>query len=156
MARTGVMFDFRDLEEFRQQLQAAGNGATQKFIRDFMSEMAWRALAAIKKLTPVNTGLLRNSFQIGDLVQRGDVYEVEVYTDTEYALHVEYGTKGHWTPGRWQGKSFVYDPSADTGIYFKAQPGRFMMKLGVEQVDRAMKSHFERHMRKWLKQHFGG
>lgn len=157
IASKQISVNFADLKIFRDQLKRAGEGEVSAFAREFLTEMAWRALREIKKFTPVNTGLLRNSFQIGEILESNDgTFSVEVYTDIEYALHVEYGTKGHFVPGYWQGKNFVYDPAAKTGVYFKAQPGRFMMKIGIEHVEKQMQKHFERHAKRWMKKMFRG
>lgn len=65
-------------------------------------------------LTPKDTGHLRGSWTVGDIVRKGGEYVVEVYTDLEYADPVNYG---HRTRG---------------GGYV---PGAHMMEISLAQVE---------------------
>lgn len=89
---------------------------------DAIKRLAGESLRAVKKKTPVGVyddgrvgGTLRRGWKLGEVRKRGDVYEVEIYNNVKYAPYVEYG---HRTRG---GTGFV--------------EGRFMMKLGLEEVE---------------------
>lgn len=58
-------------------------------------EIAHRLNASIKRNTPVDTGRLRNSFIVGNLVKNGNEWYIEVGTNVEYSKHVEYGHRTH-------------------------------------------------------------
>ncbi|NLG90106.1 MAG: HK97 gp10 family phage protein, partial [Clostridiaceae bacterium] len=117
-------------------------------IRDFLLEMAFRAERKIKKRTPVNTGNLRRNWRVGNVERRGNSYVVEIYNNTDYASFVEYGFRSHFVPGYWQGNHFVYDPSADTGMYVGPKDGwvegRFMMTISMKEIERELPKYLEK------------
>ena len=79
-----------------------------------------------KKLTPVDTGELRRSWQLK--YKKGDLY-IRLYNNTEYGLYVEYG---HRTRG---GKSYI--------------EGAYMLKKTFEKT----KKDFENDLEKLLKKY---
>lgn len=112
MARWGRT-DFRQLKNLKRNIdnliEKGLDGASEKAVK----EIAARLLAKVVKRTPVGVypsgtgktgGTLRRGWTIGNVVKKGDVYEVEVINPTEYAAYVEYGhrTRNHekWVPGR--------------------------------------------------------
>ncbi len=44
-----------------------------------------------KEKTPVDTSLLRDGWKVGNIKKKGNAYCIEVFNNTEYANHVEYG-----------------------------------------------------------------
>lgn len=100
MARNG--FDVRELEKFRDNLVEFEN-KLDVFISDCAKELTARLLREVIKRTPVKTGTLRRSWQVGEININGDVYTVSVINQTEYAMYVEYGHRtrnGGWSSGR--------------------------------------------------------
>ncbi|WP_019123698.1 HK97 gp10 family phage protein [Brevibacillus massiliensis] len=86
MAKWGK-FDFGDFKKLAGAFQKTlDERVIERFIRDFLMEMAMRSIRKIKKRTPVNTGELRNSWQIGQVAKKGDAYEIEIFNNTHYAL----------------------------------------------------------------------
>lgn len=86
MAKWGK-FDFREFEKLAKAFQQAQKTRViERFISDFLLEMAFRAERKIKKRTPVDTGLLRRNWKVGNVERRGNAYVVEIVNNTEYAL----------------------------------------------------------------------
>lgn len=130
MARWG-RFDFREFERLKRNYeQLAQNIDT--FLREFLLEMAMRAERKIKKRTPVDTGLLRRSWEVGEVIKQGDKYIVEIINPVEYASYVEYG---HRTRDR---RKWV--------------DGRFMMTISMQEIERELPRFLERRLLKWLKE----
>lgn len=154
MAKWGE-FDFHEFKELADRFQKAlDERVIERFIRDFLLEMAFRAERKIKKRTPVNTGNLRRNWRVGNVERRGNSYVVEIYNNTDYASFVEYGFRSHFVPGYWQGKHFVYDPSANTGMYVGPKDGwvegRFMMTISMKEIERELPKYLEKRVIKLL------
>lgn len=98
--------DFRELEQLAKTFkQALDERVIERFIREFLLEMAMRAMRKIKKRTPVDTGELRRNWFVGKVERRGDAYVVEIYNNTDYSSFVEFGHRSgpeltNWTDGR--------------------------------------------------------
>lgn len=88
MAKWGK-FDFSEFEKLAKTFKKAlDERVIERFIEDFLLEMAFRAERKIKKRTPVDTGLLRRSWRVGDVQRQGNAYVVEIINNTEYALTI--------------------------------------------------------------------
>lgn len=132
MARWGK-FDFGEFEKLTQAFQkTVDERVIDRFMRDFLMEMAMRSLRKIKKRTPVGeTGDLRRNWQVGSVVKRGDSYLVEIYNTTHYASFVEYG---HRT-----GKDL-------TGWV----EGRFMLTISMQEIERELPKYLEKRVAELL------
>ena len=131
MARWG-RFDFREFERLKRNYeQLAQNIDT--FLREFLLEMAMRAERKIKKRTPVDTGLLRRSWEVGEVIKHGDKLIVEIINETEYASFVEYGHRTGPDRRKWV-------------------EGRFMMTISMQEIERELPRYLERRLLKWLKE----
>ncbi|HZG16963.1 MAG TPA: HK97 gp10 family phage protein [Candidatus Bathyarchaeia archaeon] len=132
MAKWGK-FDFSDFEKITQAFQKSlDERAIDRFLRDFLMEMAMRAMRKVKKRTPVGeTGELRRNWQIGSIVKRGDSYQVELFNNTHYASFVEYG---HRT-----GKDLT-----------KWVEGRFMLTISMQEIERELPKYLDRRMAELL------
>lgn len=131
MAKWGK-FDFREFEQLAKSLKrAVDERVVERFIQDFLLEMAFRSVRRIKRRMTVqkivDTGQLRRNWQVGRVERHGDSYVVEVYNNTEYASFVEYG---HRT-----GKDLT-----------KWVEGRFMMTISMKEIERELPRYLERRM----------
>ena len=88
-----------------QELQSKAQDF-DKVMEDVMNECIKRlAIAAIgyaKHNTAVKTGLLRGAYFYSAISKKGDVYNITLHNNTEYASYYEFGhsnPKG-WTEGR--------------------------------------------------------
>jgi hypothetical protein len=140
MAKWGK-FDFSEFEAFVDRFQKAlDNQTIDRFIRDFLLEMAFRGGRKIKKRTPVGVypagsgrtgGNLRRNWRVGNVEKHGDAYVVEIYNNTEYASFVEYGHRA--------GKNSV-----------KWVEGRFMMTISMQEIERELPRYLDKRMAELL------
>ncbi|MED0737868.1 HK97 gp10 family phage protein [Aneurinibacillus thermoaerophilus] len=84
-------FELEGLDIFeRMLLQRVIREMPEKVERK-LTELAFKYLAAVRPLTPWETGNLRNSIQVTEVKQIGDEFVIVVGTNVHYAAHVEYG-----------------------------------------------------------------
>ncbi|OOM82326.1 hypothetical protein CLPUN_02950 [Clostridium puniceum] len=102
------------------------DGVANVFTKDVANEIAARLIRRIKQKTPVKEGVLRNGWAIGEIVQKGNSYSIEIINPIEYASYVEYGHRQ--TPGR-----FV--PAIGKKLKKSWVKGRFMMTLSLKEID---------------------
>ena len=122
--------DFDDPIKLQQQMRRMESEFDQ-FIRQFLLKQALDALARTKANTPVDTGLLRDSWTIGEVQQIGNSLVVTISNPTEYASFVEYG---HMTRDR---KRWI--------------EGKFMCKLAIDEVSRLMPQRFQMDFATWIR-----
>ena len=64
----------------------------------------------------INTGDYRRNFKSSSkAIRTGTAYKIDVFNNLNYAKPLEYGFRGHFVPGHWDGKSFVYQPKDPQG-----------------------------------------
>jgi len=126
---TRLKVDTSGLKEFEQQLKQVTESDMQRFTEQLVAELAGIALAKIIERTPVGEydqlvefttkdkkmvsftphtgkqgGTLRRNWTVGVVTRKGDLYEVEIVNNTDYASYVEYGhrTVNHagWVEGK--------------------------------------------------------
>lgn len=121
-------FDFSDFKKLAGAFQKAlDERVIERFIRDFLMEMAMRSMRKIKKRTPVDTGELRNSWQLGNVERRGNAYQVELFSNLHYAGFVEYGHRSGPDLTKWV-------------------EGRFMMTISMQEIERELPLYLEKRM----------
>lgn len=142
MARMGS-FDYSEFKNMAKSFKKAlDKRVIERWIKEFLLEMAFRAERKIKKRTPVGVypnktgGHLRRNWQVGNVVKQGNSYVVEVFNNVEYASYVEYGhrTRDH--------KSWV--------------EGRFMATISMQEVERELPKFLERKQVELLNQILNG
>ncbi len=118
------------LSEFEKDIHKKLSALPDRINR-FAAREAEAALGFIRKETPVNNGTLQAGWQ---RTQAQDGV-VDIYNNTDYAAHVEYGyrRRAHWVPGIWRGDRFYYDPKAKTGMMVKPKlvKGQKMLHKGI-------------------------
>lgn len=157
-------FDFSEFKKFVEIFQAAlDNKVIDKFIQDFLLEMAFRAERKIKKRTPIGVygtkevnfianiksknvqfaahsnktvGHLRNSWQVGSVTKQGDAYIVEIFNNTECASFVEYGHR-----------------SGDNKRWVE---GRFMATISMKEMKRELPRFLEKRQKELLNKILNG
>lgn len=147
MARNGNV-DFRDLENFRQNLEKTfGGNQVDLFIEACAKELAARLLAKVIKRTPTGQypadsgkkgGTLKrgwtggksqaantyaNSLKVNHF---GDTFVVEIINPVEYAPYVEFGHRQ--TPGR-----FV--PAIGKRLKQSWVEGKFMLTISEQEIE---------------------
>ncbi|MGD9678427.1 MAG: HK97 gp10 family phage protein [Vulcanibacillus sp.] len=127
-------FDFTGFEQLGQSInKAIDERVVERFIRDFLLEMAYRAERKIKKRTPVDTGDLRRTWRVGEVKRRGNSYIVEIFNNTEYAPYVEYGHRTGSELTTWV-------------------EGRFMMTISMKEIERELPRYLEKRQKELLEQ----
>lgn len=149
MALSGFFYD-----EFNNWVKNLGvvEEEFEVFLKQFLLEQAQRVVREARFRTPVDTGALRASYQIGgqeialtysvdkegkehfdidtensqieDISMVGDNLEVIIWNPMEYASYVEYGHHSY--------------------------EGRYMLTISVDMVIQAMPTRFERQFREFL------
>lgn len=137
MAKLGK-FEFGEIERLAKGMkQAVDHRVIERWIRDLLLELAYRAEGKIKRKTPVDTGDLRRRWTVGNVERRGDAYVVEITNNLEYASFVEYG---HRT-----GKDL-------TGWV----EGRFMATISMKEIERMLPGYIEKKQVELLEKIMGG
>lgn len=101
-----------------------------QFIKTFLLRQALDALAKTKDNTPVDTGLLRASWIIGEIRRMDGDLLVDIINPTEYASFVEYG---HMTRDR---ANWV--------------EGKFMCTLAIDEVSKQIPQRFSAEFAAWV------
>ena len=121
--------DFGGMSQLQQQMQRLESDFDQ-FLRQFLLKQALDALARTKDNTPVDTGLLRASWTIGEVQRVGNSLVVAISNPTEYASFVEYG---HMTRDR---KRWI--------------EGKFMCTLAIDEVAKLITQRFAAEFAAWV------
>ena len=121
--------DYSQFIAFRDKFERLSN-EFEIFLRRFLTKQALDVLAKTKRNTPVQTGTLRGSWTIGEVVRDGDVLKVTISNPTEYAKYVEYGhmNKSH---DKWVN-------------------GQFMCSLSIIDVKKKIPKRFQREFEAWF------
>ena len=127
----GFNVEFRDLIKFYRKVLSASQ-SFEDFLKDFLIEMANRIIAKTKPRTPVDTGALRNSWKLGDLISDGKNISFEFKNPQEYATEIEYGHR-------------IVRNGAEVGWY----EGRFMLKISIDEVRKQMPHRYIKEFNAW-------
>lgn len=105
------------------------------FISHLLKQLGLRLLARVKRLTPVDTGLLRKSWFLENPKVQGSKSYIEIKNNVKYGLPIEEGRKT-------KGGGFV--------------AGRFMLKKGMNEINREAPRIIESEIQKFINQNGGG
>lgn len=111
---SGFMHLYQRIDRLQREMGA--------FLERFLLKQALDTLRKTKRLTPVDTGYLRNTWMIGNIQREGEMLKITIYNTTEYAAFIEYG---HLTRDRMSWKR-----------------GYFMCTLSIKEVERRMPTRF--------------
>jgi hypothetical protein len=89
-----VALDYREFEAMLNNFKQVQKNYEQ-FIRKFLLEQGLRALAQVKKLTPVDNGDLKNAWELSEVMRKGDELYIVLFNRMEYASFVEDGHMQH-------------------------------------------------------------
>lgn len=129
-----MKIDTKVLKDYRNSL-GKFKRVTDEIFMEAVYEVAGRVFRATVKNTPVDTGFLRESWNIDDVKKKGNVYEIEISNDVEYASYVEYGhriVRGGNTLG-WK-------------------DGVFMLTISEKNLEKVMDRIFQRKFEKRFKE----
>ena len=118
-------YTFDGLNEWEKNLAQIIDRQYPEEFKQMVIDIAEQALGKAKELTPVQTGRLRDAWNLGAIEKRGDTYYIEVYNNVEYAEPVEYGY-------RMKGGGF--------------KKGAHMLEVSLQEMDRKLPDY----LRAWL------
>ena len=107
-----------------------------KFLREFLLEMADRIIARVKPRTPVDTGELRRSWKLGDIKGEGRNISVEILNGMDYATDVEYGHR-----------------IVRNGVEIGWAEGRFMLKISIDEIRKQMPLRYQKEFKQFCIEH---
>ncbi|OCZ53796.1 HK97 gp10 family phage protein [Dehalobacter sp. TeCB1] len=133
-------YEFRGLDEWEDDLDRLARELPQELER-FLLRLAYDLQNYVKQKTPVETGYLRNSWQIGEVTRQGKALQITVYTNVEYALYVENGHR--------QTKRKVPITARDgtvTMVTLKERfiEGKHMMQLSIDELEAVLPARMQR------------
>ena len=102
----------------------------------------------------VSSNAYRSNFMCGTKAIRvGSNYKIDVFNNLDYAKPLEYGFRGHFVPGHWDGKSFVYQPKDPQGGMFVRSliPGHYTLERAVNATKRTQNARLQRRFEQELK-----
>ena len=132
-----INFKVLGLEEWIRKVNALKDIEKNPQIDKALGRGAARVQGAVKMLTPVDTGNLRNKI----FFQHTAPFEWEVNTNVEYAVYVEFGTgklgdpsvphtsKDHWT---------YYSDALQRFVTTHGQPAQHMFVKGFSTTHKAV------------------
>ena len=136
----GFSLDINDFKKYYNNI----NGVQiffYDFIKSFMYQMAERFIGIVKPKTPVDTGELRRSWQIGNIEFKSNNVEIEILNGKEYASFVENGHRG------------VYVPTLGVTMFTDKRftEGRFMMRISTDIIRKYIPKAYSLEFKKYLK-----
>lgn len=129
-----MKIDTKDLKGYRNNL-GKFKRVTDEIFMEATYEVATRIFQATVKNTPVDTGFLRESWNIDDVKKTRSVYEIEISNDVEYAAYVEYGHR-----------------IVSGGNTLGWKDGVFMLTIAEKNLEKVMDKIFQRKFEKRFKE----
>lgn len=149
----GKTLDYKEFEKLIKQYEKVRDDF-DTFLREFLLEMAMITLARTKQLTPVDTGNLRERWEISDVYLDGNDLCVAIINPVEYASFVEDGHRQHkrFLPGEWVGDKFNYIPNSDSGIMLQEKfiPGFHMARISINKIQNEIPKRFYKKFKVYL------
>lgn len=142
---------FQDLLDSFKEVQKQH----EAFLRKFLTEMGMRALAQTKKLTPVDTGNLRNRWELSQVYRKGDSLYIVLFNPVEYASFVEDGhmQRARFVPGSFLGGKFEYIEGYPMGMVLSNKwiPGHHMARISISKIEREIPKRYEKALKQFMK-----
>ena len=147
-------FDSREFEELLDGLKSLQK-QHEVFIRNFLTEMGLRALAQVKPLTPVDTGNLRERWELSQVFRKGDSLYIVIFNPVEYASFVEDGhmQRARFVPGSFLGGKFEYIKGYPMGMVLSNKwiPGHHMARISINKIERELPKRYDRAFKEFIK-----
>ncbi len=165
-------FDYSEFKKFQNNMQKMQKEFND-FLKKFLLEEAIRAWILTKENTPVDTGLLRNMWQVGDSKnvvavdhskEATQKFIQDYIRSTEATLksvkiegndllieiynNVEYAG---WVEDGHRQEVGRYVPAIGKRLKNSYVEGKHMAKIAIEQIEREIPARFEKQFKGWLK-----
>lgn len=132
----GKGFDSSEFERYRNNF-AKMYAQYDAWLNRFLLNEGLRFIAKVKPRTPVDTGDLRNHWQLDGITREGDVLKCWFVNTMYYATFVEFGHAKPYKAGAAEGSPDWVD-------------GYFMMTVTLEEIHSAMPARFEAAFKQFL------
>ena len=129
-------FEYSQMQLMKQNL-IEFKKASHKIHLKVANRIALLAIRKVKKMTPVDTGDLRQNWK-HDVIKRGDNYTIIIYNQLEYSSFVE---NGHRLVVAGQTVGWV--------------EGKFMLKLTMAEMERLAPNMWKNEVEKEMRRIFG-
>lgn len=127
----------------------------EEFIRKFLLEMGMRAMAQTKKLTPVDTGELRNAWELSQVFRKGDELYIVLFNKQKYASFVEDGhmQRARFVPGSFLGGKFEYIEGYPMGMVLSNKwiPGYHMARISITKIENEIPRRYDKALQDFMK-----
>lgn len=130
-------FDYSEFEKYRDNFCEMYRQFEGWFIA-FLLKEGMRFIAKVKPRTPVDTGDLRNHWELEGITREGDTLKCWFINSMYYATFVEYGHAKPYKSGAAEGSPDWVE-------------GYFMMTVTLDEIERAMPARFDRAFKQFLK-----
>lgn len=130
-------FNFTEFQRYRNNF----NKMYLQFdawLTNFLLQQGMRFIAGVKPRTPVDTGDLRNHWQLDGISREGNVLKCWFVNSMYYATFVEYGHAKPYKAGAAEGSPDWVE-------------GYFMMTVTLDQIQRAMPARFDAAFKQFLR-----
>lgn len=127
--------DFSELKAYNRAVKYFADDFNS-FLKKFLIEMADRIIARVKPRTPVDTGALRRSWELGDIKGEGRNISVEILNGMDYATDIEYGHR-------------IVVHGSEVGWY----EGRFMLKISMDEIRKQMPLRYQKEFKQFCIEH---
>lgn len=131
----GFSIDYKELSAYVSSITVMKKDF-HKFLRKFLLEMAERILARVKPRTPVDTGELRRSWELGEISGEGENISIEILNGMDYASFIELGHR-------------IVSNGVEVGWY----EGRFMLRISIDEVRKQMPLRYEKEFKTFCMEH---
>jgi hypothetical protein len=156
--------DFREFQDLLDSFKEVQK-QHEAFLRKFLTEMGMRALAQTKKLTPVDTGNLRNRWELSQVYRKGDSLYIVLFNPVEYASFVE---DGHMQRRRFLPIQYLEDSPANAkmvasikqkygddtkGVMLQDKwiPGHHMARISISKIEREIPKRYQKALKQFMK-----
>lgn len=129
-------FEFSEVLRMKENLIEL-NKTSHRIHLEIAKRVAQLAIRKVKKMTPVDSGDLRNNWKYS-VIKKGDAYVIIIYNQLEYASFIE---KGHRIVVAGKTVGWV--------------EGRFMLKLTEEEMQQIAPNMWENEVAKEMRRIFG-
>lgn len=129
-------FDYSSFLDYRNRFNLMSKQFDSWF-HQFLLKEGMRFISKVKLRTPVDTGDLRNHWQLEGITREGNALHCWFVNSMDYATHVEYGHAKPYKSGAAEG--------SDDWVQ-----GYFMMTITLEEIQAAMPARFDAAFKKFL------
>lgn len=139
-----------DTSEYRQwlkNLEKAKDNLNDEMFKNLLLRLAEEILAKTKKRTPVRTGNLRNSWQLGRIMTYGNIIGIEIINDAYHEGSYYELLYGKENTGNYASQ-IEYGFNFPDGRHYE---GRFMLTISMNEVRARIPREFNAAFTRWAR-----